>query len=178
MAVEVGCVDRLTEVHANLVVTADAKIAIGTRGYTVNRHLHRHVDRAQLRIGMLRHRPLIILFWMARRAGIGRTGTGLPKRHLHAPRLPFSPPRRLLPAAFRHHQKVNRSLFASSLSSPPNKPPPRESEFDSPPSRLPPRESELDPPPNKLSPESAGFSSPPSRLPPRALCRQRCAYQH
>ena len=50
----------LAEVHANLVVTANAKITIRIASRGIDGALHGHVHGAELRIGVLRNGPLVI----------------------------------------------------------------------------------------------------------------------
>src|SRR5690606_23362079 len=64
-AVHVAHENRLTQVHANLRVTANAEITVGAVTQLGNGSLHGIEHRAHLGIGVLRDGPLAVVIGMA-----------------------------------------------------------------------------------------------------------------
>src|SRR5438093_2215485 len=68
MTIHVAYKDRLSEVHPDLSVAADAEIAIGAIGEFYNRRLHGVENRAELGVSMRRNRPFSVMIRMTRPA--------------------------------------------------------------------------------------------------------------
>ena len=72
MPLEVRHERRFANVHSHLRMAAHAEIAVRAAGLRVDRVLHCHEHRRELRVGMLRDRPLLEVARMAGLAGVRR----------------------------------------------------------------------------------------------------------